>query len=469
MRARGAPHNIEAEQGLLGAILINNEAFGVVERMIEPEHFFEPIHQQIYGATAGLIRAGKLATPVTLKNYLPADLDIVGMSLNQYLARLCTEATTVINAADYAKVIRDLAHRRTMIAIGDELLAVAAERPVDFSPDMFAQQAIERLDEIVMACTETNVPRVSIGDAAAQAVHRMSAVRARDGAIGGITTGLKTLDNRTDGLHREEFWLMAARPGMGKSGLMESSALKTAAAGYNGLIFSLEMGSSSIGSRAISDLLYQSYDSVSYWEIARGELADNQVQIVVDAARDLRNLNLVIDSQPSLTVSQIAVRARKHARVLERRGTMLDVIYVDHIHIIKPNDRYRGNRTAEITEISGALKALAKELNVAVVGLAQLNRSVEGRDNKRPTMADLRDSGSLEQDADLIVFLYREEHYLQRPCSDPSSEDKRIARLADVRNKLELNIAKQRNGPTGTFEIFFDAASNAARDLEHRT
>jgi replicative DNA helicase len=207
---------------------------------------------------------------------------------------------------------------------------------------------------------------------------------------------------------------MAARPGMGKSGLMESSALKTADAGYNGLIFSLEMGSSSLGSRAIADLLYQSNDPVSYWEITRGELADSQVQTVVDAARHLRNYNLLIESQPSLTVSQIAVGARKHARALERQGKMLDVVYVDRIHIIKPNDRYRGNRTAEITEISGALKALAKELNVAVVGLAQLNRSVEGRDNKRPTMADLRDSGSLEQDADLIVFLYREEYYLQR-------------------------------------------------------
>jgi replicative DNA helicase len=468
MSAHGAPHNIEAEQGLLGAILINNEALGLVERLIEPGYFFEPIHQQIYRATANVIRAGKPATPVTLKDYLPADLDVVGMSLNQYLATLCAEATTVINAADYAKIIRDLADRRTIIGIAEELQAVAAERPVDFSPDMLAQQAIERLDEIVTARTETNVPRVSIGGAAAQAVHRMSAVRARDGAIGGITTGLKTLDNRTDGLHREEFWLMAARPGMGKSGLMESSALKTAAAGYNGLIFSLEMGSSSLGSRAIADLLYQFNEPVSYWEITRGELADSQLQTVVDAARDLRNLNLVIDSQPSLTVSQIAVRARKHARELQRQGKILDVVYVDHIHIIKPNDRYRGNRTAEITEISGALKALAKELNVAVVGLAQLNRSVEGRDDKRPTMADLRDSGSLEQDADLIVFLYREEYYLQRRPSDPSSEDKRIARLAEVRNKLELNIAKQRNGPTGPLEIFFDAASNAARDLDHR-
>jgi replicative DNA helicase len=296
----------------------------------------------------------------------------------------------------------------------------------------------------------------------------MSAVMARDGAIGGITTGLKTLDDRVDGLHRGEFVLFAGRPGMGKSGVMQSCALKTAAAGFNSLIFSLEMGSASLGSRAISDMLHDTGDPVPYWKIKRGELADDQAQTVVDLARDIGNLPLVIDPHPSLTFSQIATRARKHARGLERQGKTLDVVYVDHIHIIKPDDRYRGNRTAEITEISGALKALAKELNVALVGLAQLSRAVESRDDKRPTMADLRDSGSLEQDADLIVFLYREEYYLQRPYSDPSSEDRRIARLAEVRNKLELFIVKQRNGPTGNLQIFFDCASNAARDLEER-
>jgi replicative DNA helicase len=228
------------------------------------------------------------------------------------------------------------------------------------------------------------------------------------------------------------------------------------------------MGPVSLGSRAISDLLYQCHDPIPYWNIARGEISEIQAQKIVDASRDLRNLPLFIDPQPSLTVSQIAARARKHARSLERQGKTLDVVYVDHIHLIKPNDRYRGNRTAEITEISGALKALAKELNVALVGLAQLSRAVESRDDKRPTMADLRDSGSLEQDADLIVFLYREEYYLQRQYSDPISEDRRIARLAEVRNKLELFIAKQRNGPTGSLQIFFDCVSNAARDLEER-
>jgi replicative DNA helicase len=464
----GLPHNIEAEQCLLGAILNNNEAYGLVARLIQAEDFFEPIHQKIYSVAAELISAGKPATPVTLKNYLPGDLDIVGMSLNQYLAKLCADATTVINAPDYAKVIRDLKHRRDLIAAGEELQEIAVSSAVDVSPAMLAQATIDRLDEIVAVRTQTHVPRVAIGGAAEQAVSQMSAVISRGGKIGGITTGLKVLDDLTDGLHRGEFHLWAGRPGMGKSGLMQSCALKSAGAGYNGLIFSLEMGSVALGFRAISDLLFDTRDPVPYWKIARGELADHQAQAVIDAARDFRNLPIIIEPQPSLTVSQIATRTRKHARELDRQGKTLDVVYVDHIHIVTPNDRYRGNRTAEITEISGALKVVAKELNVAVVGLAQLSRAVEGRDDKRPTMADLRDSGSLEQDADLIVLLYREEYYLQSRRSDSGSEDKRIARLAEVRNKLELIIAKQRNGPTGHIEVFFNVASNAARDLERR-
>ncbi len=462
-------HNIEAEQCLLGAILLNNEAYSLVSRLIGPAHFFEPIHEKIYKVAGELISAGKPATPLTLKNHLPGDLTIVGMSLNQYLARLCADATTVINAPDYAKIIRDLKHRRDIIAEAEQLKLVAVSSPIDLSPEMLAQRTIERLDEIVAARTETHVPRVAIGEAAEQAASQMSAVMSRGGKIGGISTGLKGLDDLTDGLHRGEFCLWAGRPGMGKSGLMQSSALKSAAAGHNCLIFSLEMGAVSLGSRAISDRLYDSCDPVSYFNIGRGEVTDHQAQAVVDAAREFRNLPLVIEQEPSLTVSQIATRARKYGRALERQVKKLDVVYIDHIHIIKPNDRYRGNRTGEITEISGALKSLAKELNVPVVALAQLSRAVEGRDNKRPMMADLRDSGSLEQDADLILFLYREEYYLQTRCSDSVDEDRRIARLAEVRNKLELFIAKQRNGPTGSIVIFFDAANNAARGLERRS
>ena len=469
MSAHGAPHNIDAEQALLGAIMINNDALGVVDRLIEPEHFFEPIHQKIYGVTASLIRAGNLVTPITLKSHLPADLDIAGMSLGQYLARLCAEATTVINAPDYAATVRDLAHRRALMTIGQEMQALAVGAPVDFSPDMLAQEMVERIDEIMATRTETHVSRISVGEAAAQAVDQMCAHMARGGAIGGITTGFKSLDKKIDGWHRGEYAIYAGRPGMGKTGSILSSAFKTASAGFNGLFFSLEMTAASLAKRIVSDLLYNPADPIPYFRIASGEVAEREAERVADAARGLRDLPLIIEQEPSLTVSQIGARARKHARVLERQGKTLDVMYVDHIHIIKPSDRYGGNRTAEITEISSGLKALAKELNIPVVALAQLNRGVESREDRRPNMADLRDSGSLEQDADLIIFLYREQYYLeQQSSSDPIKEDRRIARLAEVRNKLDLIIAKQRNGPTGPLQIFFNAASNAADDLDGR-
>jgi replicative DNA helicase len=186
---------------------------------------------------------------------------------------------------------------------------------------------------------------------------------------------------------------------------------------------------------------------------------------LVDAARLLRSVPLQIEQQPALSVAQIVARTRHHKNELERTGKTLDLVVVDHMHLVKASDRYRGSRVHEVTEISGGLKALAKELNVPVIALAQLSRNVEGRDEKRPTMADLRDSGSIEQDADVVIFAFREEYYLSQSLSDRAAEDRRIARLAECRNSLELIIAKHRNGPTGTVKIFFDCAHNAARDL----
>jgi replicative DNA helicase len=465
-----APHNIEAEQGLLGAILINNEAGHVVDGLIEPDDFFEPIHRDIYSVSRDLFRAGKIASPVTLRNYLPAGIDIAGMPLARYLARLAAEAVTVIHARDYAASIHDLRQRRELIAISRDLTEIAAAAPPDLVSRNIAQEAIERLDEIAAPAAASAVSRVTMGEASQQAVDRMCAVMARNGAIGGLTTGLRTLDRRIDGWHRGEFAIMGGRPGMGKTGVALSSAVKTAASGSNVLFFSIEMPAATLAMRAMSNLLFSRDAAVPYFNISNGSLSDTDAERVVDAQRDLRELPLVIEQEAPLCVSQIRARIRKVAQRLERQGKSLDLVVVDHVHLIAASDRYSGNRTAEITEISGGLKATAKEFNVAMLALAQLNRSVEGREDKRPTMADLRDSGALEQDADLIIFLFREQYYLERQASpDPATEDRRIARLAEVHNKLELLIAKQRNGPTGTLQIFFDAANNAAADLEGRS
>jgi replicative DNA helicase len=459
------PHNIEAEQGLLGAILNNNDALHRVIGFLEPQDFFEPIHRNIYDVVRSLITTGKVATPVTLKSYLPAEMDIGGMTLNKYLARLAAEATTIINAIDYGRTVWDLAARRALILAIENARSIALHAPPDMDAAAIAGDLIDQCDAILTAQSTSNTPRVSIGRAANEAVDRMTCALQRNGAIGGIELGLRELDANTDGVQRGELTIFAGRPGMGKTGIGLCSARKMALKGYGVLYFSLEMLATGLANRCLSDALFGSKNQISYWNITRGNLTVAQAEAVVEVAREMHSLPLEIEQEAGLSISQLAGRARKHKALLQRQGKTLDVVMVDHLGLLRPSSRYAGNKTHEIEETTGALKALAKELNVAVVVLCQLNRAVEGRDDKRPTMADLRDSGAIEQDADLIVLLFREEYYLTRKGKTAPEEDRRIARLAEVRNRIELIVAKARNGPTRTVRVFFDTSCNAARDL----
>jgi replicative DNA helicase len=460
------PHNIEAEQGLLGAILVNNDALHRVIGFLQPEDFFEPIHRHIYDVVRTLITTGKVATPVTLKSYLPAEMDIAGLTLGEYLAHLAAEATTIINAVDYGRAVWDLAARRALISAVENARSIAFHAPPETDAAVIAGDLIDECDAIVTAQSTSNTPRVSIGRAANEAVDRMTCALQRQGAIGGIGWGLREVDDKTDGLQRGELIILAGRPGMGKTGIGLGSALRMALKGHSALYVSLEMMGAALANRCLSDLLFNTKNQVPYWAITRGNLTDPQAEAVVEMAREIQRIPLEIEQQAGLSISQIAARARKHKAALGRQGRTLDVLIIDHLGLVQPSSRYAGNRTHEIEEITGALKALAKELNVAVVTLCQLNRAVEGRDDKRPTMADLRDSGAIEQDADLIIFLFREEYYLSRTSFKPSAdEDWRIARLAQVRNRLDLIIGKSRNGPTATVSVLFEASCNAARDL----
>jgi replicative DNA helicase len=252
---------------------------------------------------------------------------------------------------------------------------------------------------------------------------------------------------------------------MGKSGLIISSLRQTAAKGFNALLFSLEASAESVTDRMLSDTCYSTRSPIHYFDIARGGVTNEQAEAIIDAKRAMRSLSIKIDPQGGLAVGQIAARARRYKQQLERHGKTLDVLAVDHLHIVKASNRYSGNRVAEITEISAGLKSLAKELNVPLIALAQLSREPERRDDKRPMLADLRDSGSLEQDADVIIFVYREAYYLERIASaDAKQEEGVLDALAQTRNDLEATIAKQRNGPTGTVTLFCNIACNAIRD-----
>jgi replicative DNA helicase len=456
--------NPDIEAALLGAILIDPGVLERVDDKVVAADFGEPVHQHLFERFLAAHAAGQRIDVRLAQHALGEDGCIAitpDCSVSQYVARLAAEAIGTMQARDYASIIRDLADKRRVVQVADRIRAVTAgpRQVIDI-----AVEAIEDLDAIAASRSAPHLARVSIGDAAEQFVASMAERMQNPNSLAGITTGFSDLDAKTGGFQRGELVVLAGRPGMGKSALAVSSARQSAEAGHTAIYFSLEMTAKALSGRALTDAIFDHRDPIAYSDAAAGRLSNDQAQRVIDAQRKFR-LPFEIDPQGDLSVAQIAARSRKYQQALQRKGKTLDLVVVDHLHLVRASDRYRGNATAELTETSGALKALAKELNVPVVALAQLNRAVEGRDTKRPTLADLRQSGSIEQDADLVLMLYREAYYLTAQCSDPRDEGDRIARLMEVENRIEVIIAKNRNGPTCTIPLFCNIAANAFRNL----
>jgi len=469
---RTAPHNIEAEQALLGAILVNNEAFYRVSDFLEPRHFYEPVHQKIYEIGSQLIRAGKVASPVTLKTFLPADADVGGLTLSQYLARLAAEATTVINALDYGRTVYDLSIRRALIVIGEDLVNDAYDAPVDFAPKAQIETAERKLYEIAESGRyEGGFQRFA--QALTTAVDMAARAYQRDGRLSGLATGLHDLDSKMGGLQASDLIIIAGRPGMGKTALATNMAYNIAKAwqgevradGHittvNGGIvgfFSLEMSAEQLATRIIAE-----QTEISSSTIRRGGISESDFEKIKDISIELQHLPFYVDETGGLSVAQLAARAR---RLKRQRG--LDVLFVDYIQLLQGSTRRaQEGRVQEVTEITTSLKALAKELNIPVVALSQLSRQVESRDDKRPQLSDLRESGSIEQDADVVLFVFREEYYLANKEPKPGSEEhnKWRSEMAAVHGKAELIIGKQRHGPTGTVPVQFDANVTRFADL----
>ena len=469
---RSAPQNIEAEQALLGAILVNNEAFYRVSDFLEPQHFQEPIHQQIYELASNLIRAGKIATPVTLKTFLPADVDIGGMNASQYLARLAAEATTVINASDYGRTVGDLAVRRDLIRIGEDMVNVAFDAPVDFAPREQIEDAERRLYDLAeKGRYGAGFQRFS--QALTVAVDMAAHAFQRDGKLSGIATGLKDLDAKMGGLQSSDLIIVAGRPGMGKTALATNIAYNVAAA-YRGEVqpdgttkllnggivgfFSLEMSAEQLATRIISERT-----GISSSTIRRGGITEDDFEKIKDMSIELQHLPFYVDETGGLNISQLAARAR---RLKRQKG--LDMLVIDYIQLLQGSGkRASDSRVQEVTEITTSLKALAKELNVPIIALSQLSRQVESRDDKRPQLSDLRESGSIEQDADVVMFVFREEYYLANKEPRPGTEEhlKWQTEMDIVMGKAELIIGKQRHGPTGTVQVHFDARVTRFGDL----
>lgn len=460
---RLAPHNLEAEQALLGAILINNDAFYRVSDFLEPSHFSEPIHGRIFEIAAEIVRAGKTATPVTVKTFLPADFRLGELNAAQYLSRLAAEATTIINAADYGRTIYDLALRRSLILIGEDMVNIAFDAPVDMAPRSQIEDAERRLFELA----ESGRFEGGFGNFESALVHAIdmaSAAYKRDGHLSGIASGLSDLDRLVGGFQHSDLVIIAGRPGMGKTALatniafniasawrgeeLPDGSIKTVNGGIVGF-FSLEMSSEQLATRIVAE-----QTEIPSSEIRRGSINEDQFARLVEVAQKIQRIPLYIDQTGGLSIAQLAARAR---RLKRQRG--LDVIIVDYIQLLQSGGRRSDNRVQEVTEITNNLKALAKELDVPILALSQLSRQVEQREDKRPQLSDLRESGSIEQDADVVMFVFREEYYLKNRKPKEGTEEffKWQGEMEEQAGRAEVIVGKQRHGPTGVVELQFEA------------
>ncbi|SET01620.1 replicative DNA helicase [Oceanicella actignis] len=457
-----APCNIEAEQAVLGALLVNNEVFDRIASIIEPHHFYDPVHQRIYELIASRVNKGMLATPVTLKAFIEQDEGIREIGGAEYLLRLAGAAVSVSAAPDYARTIHDLAVRRDLIRIGEEIRWKAARMDLETEP----REQIVEAEQALYALAEKGKYEggfKSFLSASIEAIHVANQAYQRDGGLAGIPTGLIDLDRKLGGLHPSDLLILAGRPSMGKTTLATNIAFNVARAfregerpdGTFGTIdggkvgfFSLEMSAEQLATRILSEAA-----RVPSEKIRRGDMEEEEFQRLVDASRELERMPLYIDDTPALPISTLAARAR---RLKRQHG--LDLLVIDYLQLVRPASA-KDSRVNEVSEITQGLKAIAKELNIPVIALSQLSRQVEAREDKRPQLSDLRESGSIEQDADVVMFVFREEYYKER--EKPSEHDVEAMMkwqevMERVAGKAEVIIGKQRHGPIGTVELAFE-------------
>ncbi len=469
---RAVPHNIEAEQALLGAILVNNEAADRVSGFLEPRHFFDPLHGRIYESASKLIMAGKRATPITLKTFFEHEEPIGDLSVPQYLGRLAANATTVINAEDYGRTVYDLSIRRSLIIIGEDMVNQAFDSPVDAVPAVQIEDAEQQLFELAET-GKYGSGFEPFSSALTDAIDMAANAYKRDGGLSGIATGFRDLDQKMGGLQSSDLVIIAGRPSMGKTALATNIAYHVARAYKKGLrpdgseqvedgavvgFFSLEMSAEQLATRIISEQA-----SIPSERIRRGKIEREEFDRLVDASQNLQMLPLFIDQTGGISVAQLAARAR---RLKRQKG--LGLVIVDYLQLLTGSSRRAAQgRVQEVSEITTGLKALAKELNVPIVALSQLSRQVENRDDKRPQLSDLRESGSIEQDADVVMFVFREEYYVEREQPREGTPDhvEWIARMDQVLGRAEIIIGKQRHGPTGTIALQFDGSVTRFADL----
>lgn len=451
--SRVLPSNLDAEQSLLGAILIDNNCFEKVSEFLLPIHFFSKIHGKIFEAIKVLVEQNLIADPITLRAYFEKSDELSLIGGGEYLIKLVDTVTSLNGAYDYGRLIYDLYLRRELITIGDGIIYSASEFKLKDDASKQIEQAEEKLFKL-SSIGQVEKGLTPLNVALAEAISVAAAARENNSGISGITTGLTDLDNDLGGLHPSDLIILAGRPSMGKTALATNIAYNAAMAYKNGdktggrvAFFSLEMSSEQLATR----LLSQEAQIPSH-RIRKGTIKHDEFQRLVEVSRNLVQIPLYIDDTPALTTAALRTRARR----LQRQNG-LDLIVIDYLQLLQAQDTKNG-RVQEISEITRALKAIAKELNIPVIALSQLSRAVEQRDDKRPQLADLRESGSIEQDADVVMFVFREEYYVSRREPSQDSEKHKIwqQEMSNVYNVAEVILAKQRHGPIGTVKLFFD-------------
>jgi replicative DNA helicase len=480
---RSPPQNLEAEQALLGALLANNKAYERVSEFLAPEHFADPVHGRIFAAIARRIERSQLADAVTLKTDLDNDGLLEEVGGTAYLAQLVNATVGVVNAGEYGRAIYHCYLRRQLVDIGEEVV----NRAFNDAEGLDAPQQIEAAEQALFDLAAKGSPDggfVSFEKALALAVEGAERAYKRAGHVSGLSTGLRDLDAKLGGLHASDLIILAGRPGMGKTSLAtciafgaaralatEARAAEPGRAPPAVAFFSLEMSAEQLATRLLAEEARVSSD-----RIRRGEIAEREFQRFAACQREIASLPLMIDDTPALTISALRTRCRRL-----KRTHGLGLVVVDYLQLLRPAPGTRPeNRVLEISQITQGLKAIAKELAVPVLALSQLSRAVESREDKRPQLSDLRESGTIEQDADVVMFLYRDEYYLaarepklmafDNQAKFDEAHAKWVADMERVHNIAELHLAKQRHGPTGKIELFFEAEFTrfANLDRHHR-
>lgn len=461
--SRTPPHNYEAEKAILGALLLNNNGYERVSETLQHVHFADATHGKIFHAIGRLVERGQIADPVTLHDYFHQEETLAQVGGAAYLVHLAESAVSIINVQDYARTICDLYLRRQLIDLGEDIVNGAHA----FDLETRAVDQIETAEKHLFDLAtmgDLNRGFVSFEEALTKAIRNAEVAFKRDSHIVGVTTGLRDLDKYLGGLHPSDLVILAGRPAMGKTALATNIAFNAALAALkeksDGMVafFSLEMSAEQLAARLLAQESGTSSD-----RIRRGDIQEADFPKFVEVSRQLSQLALYIDDTPALTISALRARAR---RLKRQKG--LGMIVVDYLQLLQGSPGARSeNRVNEISEITRGLKAIAKELNVPVVALSQLSRAVEQREDKRPQLADLRESGSIEQDADVVMFIYREEYYGARLQPPHGTEKHREwqQHMEQIRNKAEVILAKQRHGPVGTVKLYFNSELTKFTDL----